>query len=370
MQNNMNLDLKNKEWKEFLFPDIFDIEKGFYNKKPESKGKGLVPFIGATIYNNGITEFYTEKEIDENSKMGHGKNHDLSKKIFKGNCIAVTNNGSVGYAYYQISDFTCSHDVNPLYLKNYTLNKHLAKFLIATIEKQRVCFEYARKWRPMRMIKSRILLPANNKGEPDFEFMETFIRQKEKEMFQEYKNYINQRIKALENFKKVKPIEEKEWGEFFIADVSEILSGRDIYASERTKGNTPYISATANNNGIGHFVGNDNPTKETGCLSVNRNGSVGYSFYHPYEALFGNDCRKLRPKNQSKHVGIFISQQITRQRGKYGYGYKMGTARLKRQKIMLPINDQNEPDYDYMENYMKQLEYKKLTDYLERKEKL
>src|SRR5690554_2726735 len=156
-------------------------------------------------------------------------------------------------------------------------------------------------------------------------------------------------------------LSEVQWDEFFIEDIMEILSGKDIYGTERIKGDIPYVSATSNNNGIGHFVGNENSTKEAGCLSVNRNGSVGYSFYHPYEALFSNDCRKLRLKKPNKYVGIFISQLITRQRGKYGYGYKMGTARLKRQKIMLPITDTNEPDYHFMENFMKQLEYKKLN---------
>jgi len=34
---------------------------------------------------------------------------------------------------------------------------------------------------------------------------------------------------------------------------------------------------------------------------------------------------------------------------------------------MLPINDNNEPDYDYMENYIKQLEYNKLIEYLKLK---
>jgi len=47
----------------------------------------------------------------------------------------------------------------------------------------------------------------------------------------------------------------------------------------------------------------------------------------------------------------------------------MGTARLKRQKIMLPINENNEPDYIFIENYMKNLEYKKLSEYLEFKKK-
>ncbi|MBD3362698.1 restriction endonuclease [Candidatus Dojkabacteria bacterium] len=193
------------------------------------------------------------------------------------------------------------------------------------------------------------------------------MRQKEQNKLDKYKKVVSKRLAELQDYKDVEPLEDKEWGEFFIQDVATIESGRDIYAKERISGNTPYVSSTANNNGIGYFVSNDNKTKEAGCLSVNRNGSVGYSFYHSYEALFSNDCRKLRLNNPSKHIGIFISQQITRQRAKYGYGYKMGTARLKRQKIMLPMNNQNQPDFEYMENYMKCLEYNKIKKYLDYK---
>lgn len=366
----MNFNLKNRKWDEYLFVDIFDIKKGYYNKKPKSSNQGNIPFLSATQYNNGISEFYNISEIENASKTGDNKNdHSLSEKIFKGNCIAVTNNGSVGYAFYQKSSFTCSHDINPLYLKNHILNPVLAKFLIATIEKQRVCFEYARKWRPKRMVKSKILLPSNSKGEPDYEFMEQYIQHKKQEKQKEYQEFIKSRLKELKNTPKTVELNEKEWGEFFIEEIAEIISGQDIYSRERIEGNTPYVSATANQNGIGYFVGNENKTLESNCLSVNRNGSVGYSFYHPYKALFGNDCRKLRLNNPEKHIGLFISNQITRQRGKYGYGYKMGTARLKRQKIMLPINESSTPDYEFIENYMKNLEYKKLSEYLEFKHK-
>ncbi len=181
--------LKEKKWAEFLFPEIFDIKKGFYNKKPQSSNKGKIPFIGASQYNNGITEFYTLKEIEKNSKTGYGKNDPLERKIFKGNCIAVTNNGSVGYAYYQKIDFTCSHDINPLYLKNYTLNRYIAMFLIAAIEKQKVCFEYARKWRPIRMVKSKILLPVTPQGKPDYEYMENYMKRLELEKLKKYLDY-------------------------------------------------------------------------------------------------------------------------------------------------------------------------------------
>lgn len=151
-------------------------------------------------------------------------------------------------------------------------------------------------------------------------------------------------------------LDNQNWKAFFIEDVAEINSGKDIYERERIEGSIPYITATANNNGIGYFVANENDSLESGCLSVNRNGSVGYCFYHPYKALYGNDTRKLRPKINNKYVSLFISICITRQREKYGYGYKMGTGRLKRQRILLPVDEYNNPNWAFMEAYMKQKE--------------
>ncbi|MFB6347956.1 restriction endonuclease subunit S [Moraxella sp. ZJ142] len=153
---------------------------------------------------------------------------------------------------------------------------------------------------------------------------------------------------------------EQRWIAFAIQDICEIISGQDIYERERISGNTPYITATANNNGIGYFVSNQNSTLEKDCISVNRNGSVGYAFYHPYKALFGNDTRKLRPKYLNKYTSLFITMCIEKQRIKYGYGYKMGTERLKKQKILLPVNADNQPDWDSIEAFMRQIELKKM----------
>ncbi|MDO5343146.1 MAG: N-6 DNA methylase [Bacteroidia bacterium] len=170
--------------------------------------------------------------------------------------------------------------------------------------------------------------------------------------------------KRIGELPKVESLESKEWKAFFIEKVCEIESGQDIYQTERTFGFTPYITATAEQNGIGYFVGNNNDTLEEDCISVNRNGSVGYAFYHPYKALYGNDTRKLRPRVQNKYASIFISLAITQQKEKYGYGLKMGTGRLKRQYIMLPVNSEGEPDYVFMENYMKRKEMEMLKRYV------
>lgn len=182
--------LENKEWKEFPFVKIFIIKGGFYNKKPPIESKGNIPFIGATESNNGITEFYTMENIEANSKTGALPNEPIEKKIFEGNCICVTNNGSVGFAYYQPYNFTCSHDVNPLYANGYSMNEYLAQFLIGAIEKQKVCFTYVRKWRPKRMVKSKILLPVDKQGKPDYEYMEQYIKNLMIKKYNDYLSYV------------------------------------------------------------------------------------------------------------------------------------------------------------------------------------
>lgn len=163
-------------WEWFRYDEIFDIKKGFYNKKPEESGKGTIPFIGATESNNGITSMHTLEEIEAASKTGDGPNQDISEKLFEGNCITVSNDGSIGFAFYQEKEFTCSHSVNPLYLKGHTLNKHIAMFLCTLIEIEQYRWAYGRKWRPKRMPSSLIKLPIKADGTPDWKFMENYIK--------------------------------------------------------------------------------------------------------------------------------------------------------------------------------------------------
>lgn len=61
---------------------------------------------------------------------------------------------------------------------------------------------------------------------------------------------------------------------------------------------------------------------------------------------------------------MFLVQSIKSQKEKYGYGYKMGTARWKRQKIMLPADDTGKPDYAYMKKYMQIEKIKEIYDVL------
>lgn len=179
--NPLSIDTEN--WHNYRYDEIFQICKGFYNKKPEMSSSEDYPFIGATDSNNGKTGAYSLQDIEEASKTGVPPNQTLEEKIFKGNCITVSNNGSVGYAFYQTKDFTCSHDVNPLYIHEkwkQDLNPYIAMFLCALIQKERYRWNYGRKWRPIRMPSSIIKLPSkldeNGEFVPDWQFMESYIK--------------------------------------------------------------------------------------------------------------------------------------------------------------------------------------------------
>lgn len=327
------LDLHDREWKEFRICDIFIIKAGKRLTKSDMTS-GNKPFIGATDNNNGITEFVSNTNVSEDC-----------------NVLGVNYNGSVVENFYH--PYTCifSDDVKRFQTKQVQGNKYIYLFMKTVILQQKCKYAYGYKFNEKRMQKQSLLLPVDESGNPDYAFMEQYIKEREQQIVQNYIDYIGNNIQIGGG---ITPLNQKDWKEFFVEDVVTILPGRDIYDAERIPGKTPYVSSSSVNNGICHFVNNANDTLEANCISVNRNGSVGFAFYHPYEALFSNDCRKLRPKYESNYISLFIATQITAQRNKYSYGYKMGTARLKRQKIMLPTTDNGTPDYDYMEQYVRQ----------------
>ena len=169
-------DLNVQNWKEFVFDDIFELHGGFYNKKPEHSDYGNIPFLASTENNNGVTEFYCLEDIEQWDKVG-GEDYTLDKKIYSGNCIAVTVNGSVCNAFYQPERFTCSHDITAFYLRHHEMNPYIAFFLCTIIMKDKYRWSYGRKPHDVKKFsKSFIKLPVDELGNPDWQFMENYIK--------------------------------------------------------------------------------------------------------------------------------------------------------------------------------------------------
>ena len=337
------------EWKEFFFTDIFkEVKRGKRLTKANQK-EGDIPYVSSTALNNGIDNF-----ISNNKGVRRYKNN-----------LSIANSGSVGSCFYHKYEYIASDHITTLTCKN--ADENIYKFMSTIVKRLESKYSFNREINDTRISREKLILPIDKDGNPHWEYMSKFIQNLEvksiKNIVQYIYIYIYIQIKGKLKEYNLKNI---NWKEYFIEEICNIYSGKDIYERERIEGQTPYVTSTANNNGIGYFVSNTNETLDEHIISVNRNGSVGYSFYHNYKALFGNDTRKLKLKYQNEFVGKFISFMLLQQKEKYGYGYKMGTARLKRQKIILPSNINGDPNYDFMKKYMiiheiKQI--KKLLDY-------
>ena len=150
----INLDVSTWQW--FTYNVIFDLKKGQRIVNNEMI-KGNTPCIRPIEDNNGVHD-YIDLE----------PNHT-------GNTITVNYNGSVAEAFYQPKPYFALDDINILYPK-FELNPYIAMFLITLIRKEKYRFSYGRKWHLGRMKESKIKLPIDSNGKPDWKFMEDYIK--------------------------------------------------------------------------------------------------------------------------------------------------------------------------------------------------
>jgi hypothetical protein len=166
-------------------------------------------------------------------------------------------------------------------------------------------------------------------------------------------------------YTEIPPLSKKTWKEFYLTDIFYIKPGKRLTKSDMRAGNRPFIGATDSNNGITAFVSNTNNSIDQNILGVNYNGSVVETFYHPYECIFSDDVKRFELKNnKNKYVYKFLKQAIIQQKQKFTYGYKFNEARMNKQKILLPVTKEDKPDYEYMEQFIKNIEAEQLKKYM------
>lgn len=97
------------------------------------------------------------------------------------------------------------------------------------------------------------------------------------------------------------------------------------------------------------------------CLTVSP--VDGSCYYHSCDFLgrggAGSSIIILYPKNFSlnRFTALFISKAISQTTAsKYCYGHMASLERIKRDRILLPINDAGNPDFAFMSSFMKSIE--------------
>lgn len=343
------LKITDKEWCEFKVLELFNYIRGNQNNM-NSLIDGDDMLISAKNTNNGLKGFFSTN-IQKKGK-------------FKGHCITLNNDGDggVGLAYYQPHDFLLDTHVYALYPKE-NLNRHTMLFIAQVLSKQRVCFSHGYSINQNRLKEMKIMLPVNENRLPDYSFMEQYITERERQLIQKYKKFIGKNIQSggvLTDLNSVK------WKAFYINEIFSISAGKRLTKADMDNGKIPFIGATDSNNGITNWIATPNSSFDKNVLGVNYNGSVVENFYHPYGCIFSDDVKRLhlREHADNKYILLFFKTVILQQKVKYTYGYKFNGQRMERQKILLPVNEEGRPDYEFMEQYGKQIMLQKYQQYL------
>ena len=343
------LDLHDREWKEFYLRDIFpDIQRG-KRLKTADHIQGSIPYVSSSAINNGVDAF-----------IGNGG------KVRKfEECLTLANSGSVGKTFYHSYEFIASDHVTSL--KSDKLNKYSYLFIATIVQRLEEKYSFNREINDVRINKEKIVLPVDESGNPDYAFMEQYIKERERQIIQNYIGYIG--YDAQIGGGKITPLNQKEWKEFYLCDIFTIRPGKRLTKSNMKSGTTPFIGASDSNNGVTAFVSNTNVSKDSNVLGVNYNGSVVENFYHPYTCIFSDDVKRfaLREYNGNEYVYLFMKTVILQQKSKYAYGYKFNEERMQKQMILLPTTANGQPDYDYMEQYVKRLFSALKLQYLQEK---
>lgn len=338
------LKLDDVEWREFLFSevfiDIFIAKSTDLNKLQE----GEICFVGRSSINNGF-----QKLVNINKD-----------KIINKNCITISMVGEPK-AFYQPYNFTCSQNI--LVLRNdEKLSKNNSLYLCSLINNYLISKAYGYGY-PVglgRVIRNKIMLPIDVNGEPNWQFMEDYIKQEMKEQSQKIvKYYENQLLKLEFDLLDL----EVEWKEFFFTDIfKEVKRGKRLTKNNQIDGNIPYVSSTSINNGVDNFIGNeDNVRFYEKNLSLANSGSVGSCFYHKYKYIASDHITSLTSEYADEYIYKFMATIIKRIEEKYSFNREINDPRISREKILLPIDEKGNPNWEYMRLFIQKIEKENIS---------
>lgn len=328
------------KWGKFRIGDLFEVLKGSRLTKADKKD-GNINFVSTSIFNNGVI-----------NKIGNNEH------IHPANTIVVVYDGhATGRAYYQDEPYWASDSVNVLYPK-FTLTRNIAMYLITIFETVGKEFVYTNKWTQEKMIQTFLSLPITSSGEPDWDYMESYMKVV---MDESEKNIAN--LKKIDDTKQ--SIDVNGWGEFRIGDLLNMEKQIELSPIDAFNNNTqneimyPFYGQSSVNNGIidYYYLGEDllNNINSEHCIMIHSNTHLAYYVNTPFYLKDGHGATTIFTNEHLTESSTFFIITVLNKAmfDKFDYDTKATKENLENLIIKLPIASSGEPDWDYMEFYMK-----------------
>lgn len=345
------MELTTKDWKEFRIGDLFEVlsSKKIYHAVnldiKEIQEDGYYPYVVRSEQNRGIRGYIKKPNDDLNSQNTLSFAQDTFFAFYRDEPYFTGNNVKV---------------LKPLFRPS----KNRLLFLESVINKSVSTFSWGRGSSKESLKNIKLLLPSKN-DEPDWDFMEEFIKEIEEKYILNVDKYNQENIdKALSvtglttadlnGNLEVKPADRYE--EFRVGDLFEINSSKKIYHAnqitiydKQTEGAYPYIVRSENNRGIRGFIKeSEDNLNDHMTLSFAQDTFVAY--FQPFKYFTGNKVKILKPiYNINENMFLYLETAINKAIQSFSWGSGSTEDTIRDIKILLPAIDENTPDFDYME---------------------
>lgn len=297
-----------------------------------------INFVGRTFENNGIQGKIQKREFEPNEPY----------------TITATVIGNYKYVKYQKESYYCSQNINKLspmpILERW--NEKIAYFIIANVQKFVSLYDGQQGGYKLEDIKKhKIKLPTKN-GKIDFDFMESFMAELEKERMTELSAYLT--ASGLDNYelseeeeKAIDDYKSFNWDSYNLeALFGKSTRGRRLKSEDRIMGTLPFVTAGEAKEGVSAFIGNKVQVFEKNTTTIDMFGSAKYRNFR-----YGADdhVAVVHTEMVPMKASIFVSSAIHKaaHTGKFNYGHNFYAKDADALDIMLPTKD-GKPDYQAM----------------------
>ncbi len=318
-------------WGEFLVGDLFDAERGKV-KNLQNQKAGDIPVIAAGGFNQGIAGMFDVSALHENK-------------------ITISCNGAgCGSVFYHPYKFNLNGDaivLTELHPMSDLVKQFISCMLNGVLTRK---YSYAEKCSADKAKSEKIKLPIDINGNPNFAYMEQYM--------QNLESAVSSSLTALRSAKSSKTCENvnlQKWQQFKVEDIFPRIIKPEVYHTRQLIQDVhgiPYVVRSKFNNGIKYRV--KKPIGKINPANVISFGAENATFFYQQEEwVSGRDMYYIDVGDLSFYSCCFLTSVFQVLAAKYSYNNGLFPDKLKKEKIMLPVNEETgKIDFVYMEEFM------------------
>lgn len=336
------------KWSEYRIGDLFDIHPTKAYKLTNTslfEENGKNPVIVNSSFNNGVGG-YTNQKTTEMGKIITFSDTTTATAMF------YQDNPFVGYAHIQ--------GMYPIGMYKEKWNEKSLLFFLSVFRNRAINsnFDYANKFTRECAKDMIIKLPADQDGNPDFLYMETYMRNQEITVSNSLSD-----LQSIEHFVISKKNDTSEWKEFLLSEILDMQKQSEIspiqaYYDDREGIKYPFYGQSKMNNGIISYISLDEKylnNKESLCsILIHSNTHECVLATTPFYLKDGHGATSIFSNEKLNELSALFIMSVLKNvmSEKFSYDKKATKEALKELKLLLPTDKNGNPDYQYMQKYM------------------